>query len=77
MSADIGFSVALCISTVMSCYVRRYRCSGTVAENAPTKSYRVEHKSDNFVGVGIDGVRREGVKVTELRRVGGYAGWQI
>lgn len=58
MSADIGYSVALCTSTAMSCLVRRYRCSETVVENAPTKARGAEHDSDNFAGVGIDGLRR-------------------
>lgn len=80
MSADIGYSVALCTSTVTSCLVRRYRCSEIVAENAPSKAQRAEHDSDILAGVGMDGVTEEGVKVTESRRVdtlGGRLRWMF
>lgn len=42
------------------------------------KPHRAEHDSDNFAGLGIDGITTEGVKVTEFRRVdtlGGRLRW--
>lgn len=79
MSADIGYSVALCTSTVVSCLVRRYR-SEIVSRNGQSRPHRAELDSDNFAGIGIGGVMEQGVKATEFRRVdtlGGRLRWKF